>query len=920
MLRTYRLTIAMVRFCIILFCSIQISGSIAQIPVIDSLRDRLERHSKDDSTRVKLYNDLSFQYQWISFDTSLAYANNALEVAERLKFHRGIATASFRQAHCLWALGDSDRAIEKGLRAVRIAEEYGFVDVKAETYRILAISYRDQQEFDKAVWYIREAETLALQEKKWDLLARVYNLAGVIECSRNNNDSARFYFDKSLDITAQHAITKFHVSQALSNIGELYLPNDPDQALSYFDDALISAKQTHNRSAQAGIMADIGRAFIIKKRYKDADEYLKKSLALARELGLKRVIRHAYMALAELNVQQGNTTDGLSYMQSYYDVRDSLLNGSKTRQIVELETRFESEKQKQKIQILEQEKKIQSLLTNVLVVGSIMLIIGLIIIYDLHKQRSAKARQLLDTQRALTEKLKETDMLKSRFFANLSHEFRTPLSLILGPIEEQLRKHNLPAADRKSLTIVKRNAQRLLGLVNQLLDLSKLDAGKMELEIKPGKLRDFTELLTSSFDSIAEQKQIEFVKNISGTDSLVGFDADKVEKIVSNILFNAFKFTGQNGQVTFSMYMDNDLGSRVIISVADTGRGIPAEEQSNIFSPFYQLKYDSEDNHPGTGLGLSLVNELVKLYDGTINLVSEPGKGTCITVALPLFAVATEPAKQSRYDVTPPLMLDNVDDDEQSNLLDGKSDRILVVEDNSALRNFIASGFSRHFTVLKAKDGIEGLNLAKEYVPDVIISDVMMPLMNGVEFTLKIKEDERTSHIPIILLTAKADDASKISGLNSGADDYLAKPFSMKELQLRVNNLILQRKRFAARLKKEFTNHSAEPVEPSLDDKFLMKVRSIVEANISNSFFSVEMLAEEVNLSRAQLFRKLKALLNTSPRELINDIRLQRAAQLIRAKTDNVSRIGYAVGFSEQSYFSKRFRKKYGVSPSEYAE
>src|SRR5690606_12301834 len=281
-----------------------------------------------------------------------------------------------------------------------------------------------------------------------------------------------------------------------------------------------------------------------------------------------------------------------------------------------------------------------------------------------------------------------------------------------------------------------------------------------------------------------------------------------------------------------------------------------------------------------------LVNELVKLYEGTINLVSEPGKGTCVTVALPLFAVATEPAKQSRYDLTPPLMLDNVDDDEQSNLLDGKSDRILVVEDNAALRNFIASGFSRHFTVLKAKDGIEGLNLAKEYVPDVIISDVMMPLMNGVEFTLKIKEDERTSHIPIILLTAKADDASKISGLNSGADDYLAKPFSMKELQLRVNNLILQRKRFAARLKKEFTNHSAEPVEPSLDDKFLMKVRSIVEANISNSFFSVEMLAEEVNLSRAQLFRKLKALLNTSPRELINDIRLQRAAQLIRAKTD----------------------------------
>ena len=911
----------MVKLLTTSFYVILVSASLAQLPSVDSLKEQLQQHSSNDTIRVNLYNSLSFQYQWISFDTSLMYANRAREIAEKINFQRGVATASFRQAHCLWALGDSDRAIEKGLRAVRIAEENNFVDVKAESYRILAISYRDQQEIGKAVWYIRTAEALALQEKKWDLLARVYNLAGVIECTRNKNDSARIYFDKSLDITAKHSITKFHVSQALSNIGELYLPGNPDEALRYFDEALESAKQTHNRSAQAGIMADIGRAYIIKKRYRDANEYLKKSLALARELGLKRVIRHAYMALAELNMEQGNTTAGLSYMQSYYDVRDSLLNGSKTRQIVELETRFESEKQQQKIQLLEQEKKIQSLWTNVLVVGSIMLMIGLIIIYDLHKQRSAKARQLLDTQRALTEKLKETDMLKSRFFANLSHEFRTPLSLIMGPIEEQLRKSKL-TEDRKSLTIVKRNAQRLLGLVNQLLDLSKLDAGKMDLEITPGKLMEFAELLTASFDSVAEQKQIHFVKNISTKESVVGFDADKVEKIVSNILFNAFKFTGPNGRVTFSMYRDSDQGNKVVISVADTGRGIPVEEQSNIFSPFYQLKYDSEDNHPGTGLGLSLVNELVKLYDGTIRLVSEPGKGTCITVVLPLFHLSEDPVNFHRYDVTMSGLLDTAesDDKDQRDLVLEKAYRILVVEDNTALQNFIASGFSKKFTILKANDGMEGLKLAKEYVPDVIISDVMMPLMNGVEFIQNIKKDERTSHIPVILLTAKADDASKINGLLNGADEYLAKPFSMEELQLRVNNLVLQRKRLAARLKMNFANHSIEKAEASLDDQFLLKVRSVVEKNIGNSFFSVEMLAEEVNLSRAQLFRKLKALVNTSPRELINDIRLQRAAQLIRAKSDNVSRIGFAVGFSEQSYFSKRFRKKYGVSPSEYAD
>lgn len=912
----------MTRLCIIFFCWTIATRSMAQTAVADSLERQLARYPAEDTIRVNLCNALSFQYQWTSFDKSLRYADEALKIAEALGFKRGIATASFRQAHCLWALGDSDRAIEKGLRAVSIADEYGFTNVKAETYRILAISYRDQQEIDKAVRYIRQAENMALQQKNWDLLARVYNLAGVIETTRGENNSARIYYDKALSVTAKYPISKFHVSQALSNIGELHLPENPDQALGFFNRALASAKETHNRSAEAGIMADIGRAYIIKKKYRDADEYLNRSLMLARDLGLKRVIRHAYLALSELKVQQGKTTDALKYMQAYYDVRDSLLNGSKTRQIVELETRFESEKQQQKIRLLEQEKEIQRLWTSVLIVGTLLLTTALVIIYRLQKQRSVKARQLLEAQKTLNEKLKETDMLKSRFFANISHEFRTPLSLILGPVEEQLRKNKTTLAERKNLVIIQHNATRLLGLVNQLLDLSKLDAGKMELAIKPGNLLSFAELLTASFDSMAEHKQIHFVKNISGTEALVGFDADKIEKIITNILFNAFKFTPAGGKVIFSMYMIQDKDCQVVMSVADTGKGIPADEQANIFSPFYQLKNSSEDNHPGTGLGLSLVDELVKLYDGTLDLTSEPGKGTRITVVLPLFEPAGELANTYRYEDRPitPLAYENGDDN-FVDVLPEKADRILIVEDNRALRDFIASGFTERFTILKAKDGVKGLELAQEHLPDVIISDVMMPLMHGLDFTRKVKGDERTSHIPVILLTAKADTTSKIEGLNIGADDYLAKPFSMEELQLRVNNLIDQRKRLAAKLKVELTRQkNAEVKDQSLDEKFMMKVRSVVEANISNSLFSVEMLAEEVNLSRAQLFRKLKALINTSPRDLINDVRLQRAAQLIRAKSDNVAQIGYSVGFSEQSYFAKRFRKKYGVSPTEYAE
>ncbi|WP_276372250.1 ATP-binding protein [Chryseolinea sp. H1M3-3] len=914
----------MTKTCFVFLCYLFLSSAFAQAQLQDTLLQQLEHHPEIDTVHINLLNALSHQNQWKDFNKSLVYATEALKYAEQLSFESGIAQAYNRQAHCYWALGDSDRAIEKALHAVAVAERSGLTNVLGEAYRTLAMCYRDQQELAKAVAYIRHAEALATQKKNWDLLARVFNLAGVIAHSRAQYDSALIYYNKSLQVTSEHAITTFHVSQALSNMGEVYLRNDPEKALGYFNRALASAKETQNRSAEAGILADVGRALLRLKKYAEAERYLNQSLVLARTLGLKRVIRHVYLALTDLKITGGKTTDALNYMQAYYDVRDSLLNGSKTRQIVELETRFEKEKQEQKIQLLEQEKRIQSLWQNVLIVGSMLLVIALVIIYRLQQLRSSKSRQLLEAQQALNNKLKETDALKSKFFANLSHEFRTPLTLILSPVEEQLRNFSLPESERKKLTVIQRNAHRLLDLVNQLLDLSKLEAGKMELSIHYRNLSKYLHVLISSFDSLAEHKQIDFIKNISTYETPVGFDADKIEKIVSNILFNAFKFTPAGGQVIFSMHVFAEE-NEVVMTVADTGKGIPTEEHANVFSPFYQLKPE-EENHPGTGLGLSLVHELVKLYEGTIELTSEVNKGTCIVVTLPLFPMenAVEfpiEEKDSQHDVrqafepTEASVPSTIAEIELYNT-------ILVVEDNTELRNFIISGFENQFAILSAVDGEEGVALALEHIPDVIISDVMMPRMNGLDLISRIRKDERTSHIPVVLLTAKVDDQSKLEGLKTGADEYLAKPFLMEELQVRVNNVIEQRKRLAIKLKQDFADEqvsTADIKEPSLDEKFIAKVRSIVEANIGNSFFSVEMLAAEMNLSRAQLFRKLKALINTSPSEYIHDLRLQRAAKLIRAKADNVAQIGYAVGFNEQSYFAKRFRKKYGVSPTEYA-
>jgi signal transduction histidine kinase/DNA-binding response OmpR family regulator len=911
----------MLRFYITLLCFLWFERSIAQVEVIDSLMDKLHIHTKADTNRVIILNALSDEYQWLDFNRSYKYAEEALMLAESLSFRKGIATANSRQAQSFWSLGDSERAIEKALHAVDIAEKDGITNVLAETYRIMATCYRDQQDLDKAAYYARKAERLAIQEKNWDLLTRIYNAAGVIAYSRHLTDSAMIFYNKSLQISDEHRTRRIHLSQVLSNMGEVYLAEDVDKALAYFVKALARAKETHNRPSEAGIMGDIGRAFMQKKKYDDADRYLKQSLKMSRILGLKRISRYAYYALADLKLREGKTTEAFDYLKAYYDVRDSLLNAAQTRQIVQLETQFEKEKQEQKIQILEQEHRIERLWKNVLIAGSLLLVVVIVIIYRFQRLRSAKARLVLENQQALNEQLKETDLMKSRFYANISHEFRTPLTLILGPLEAQLKNSNLSHAEKKDLKVAQRNTFRLLDLVNQLLDLSKLDAGKMELFVSQEGVTEFLYLVTASFESLAEQKKISFLKNIPIIDDPIGYDKDKIEKIVTNILFNAFKFTSPGGQVGISIHRSTEK-DQLVLSVADTGKGIPTNEQAMVFSPFYQLKYDGEDGHAGTGLGLSLVNELVKLYGGTIELVSELNQGTCITVTLPVLKVPAvredstlEKAPQKRF----PLLHE---DDATISDLSIEREKILVVEDNAELRAFIASGFTSRFSVLLAIDGDHGLSKAREFIPDVIISDVMMPRMNGLEFTNLIREDERTSHIPVIILTARADDESRISGLKHGADEYLSKPFSMEELQIRVSNILEQRRRLAAKLKEDLMSPAIlpEPTEPSLDERFVLRLRSIIEENLSNPIFSVEVLAEKMNLSRAHLFRKVKALINASPSEFINDLRLQRAAQMIRSRADNMSQIGYAVGFNEQSYFSKRFRKKFGVSPTDYAK
>ena len=518
-----------------------------------------------------------------------------------------------------------------------------------------------------------------------------------------------------------------------------------------------------------------------------------------------------------------------------------------------------------------------------------------------------------------TEELKAMDRLKSRFFANISHEFRTPLTLILSPLEEEIAKR---ASDRESLMLIQRNANRLLELVNQLLDLSKLEAGKMQLQLRPGDLPAFLRVISASFDSLAEHKQIEFVKTFEVPAGIYKYDADKVEKIVTNLLGNAFKFTPRQGKVVFAARCREQSQTQVLaIQVSDTGMGIAPEEQEHIFESFYQA---NEGHEGGTGLGLSLVKELVKLYRGTISLNSALGKGATFLVEIPLDGelLSDHPSAFDPIVAMPeraPIGADPAEE-EQIDQSHPERDTVLVVEDNADLRNYISAFLEREFSVVAAPNGKEALDIARKIMPDLVLSDLMMPLMNGLQLTEKIKTDNVISHIPVILLTARNEHESKMEGLKIGADDYLTKPFSNEELLVRVRNLITQRKNLAERYRERILVPATITAATSLDDKFLYRAKEVVEENLSDVLFTVEKMADEMALSRTQLLRKLKALTGLSPNEFIKDLRLKRAADMIRQKADTITQIGYAVGFNDQSYFTKCFKKQFAVTPTEYAQ
>jgi signal transduction histidine kinase/DNA-binding response OmpR family regulator len=747
--------------------------------------------------------------------------------------------------------------------------------------------------------------------------ARAYANVGATLDELHRKKEALPYLEKGLELARQSKNASL-IGPALVNLGNWCIEgnNKLSKGERYYQESIPYLEKTDS-AIISNAFNGIGNIKFQQKKYSEAVDWLKKGLRTAEEFNTLKSQQYALRILKLLAEETGQMKMAYEYSEKYHLIKDSLVNLQSLATINELNIEYESEKkEKENLQLQneltqsELEATRQKALRNQLLgIASFILLLGLGgFLWFRYRQRirikeqemeleQERARQ--EQRRKEAEKLRELDAMKTRFFTNISHEFRTPLTLILGQ-NERLQASVEDESLKPRFQMVDRNGHRLLDLVNQVLDVAKLEAGGMTLEFSTLDAIPYLKHLLYSFESMAEEKGVR-LKFSSGLDKLnTAFDTHRIERVFFNLLSNAFKFTPSGGQVTMSA---EKVAQTLVVKIEDTGIGIKAEQVPYLFDRFYQA--DSSDNlaQPGTGIGLSLVKELVELHGGKVSATSELNQGTVFTVELPI------PDDLSQFESSSDIVETTLNPEAlprkniSANMEHVTSEEsalaeVLLIEDNPDVRSYVRDQLIEFgYKTVEAVDGIDGLEKAKAHVPDLIISDIMMPRLDGYGVAKGLKEDERTSHIPVILLTSKASDESKVAGFERGIDDYLLKPFNSVELKARVANLIEQRKRLRQRFSSATIIRPNEVSAVPMDQIFLKKVLETIEANLTNEQFGVDTLSEEVGMSSTHLNRKLRALVDQTAGKLIRSMRLQRAADLLRQQAATISEVAYDMGF-----------------------
>ena len=840
----------------------------------------------------------------------------AIEVLEGPDYERFSNSAKSSLSVFYYQIGDYSSAKKILFELADYYEKKNVPLYKRRYFSELADLYVHTKQLDSADFYLDKEFQVLQENKSVKRLANYYEIKGKVLRARGNYTEALDSHKKALELYAgKYIATSGGTMLSIANVYNLL--NEPQKTLEWVNKALTIFGDKINEG----------------------------SLSLSYELRYK-----AYKSLNQ-------PAKALEFMELFHKQKSKFHSNENKMEIARIEYQNQLEREKALEQALQEKKDLayqqqldrQQWVVFSTIGASLLLGLILVILYrsyqakqkaNIQLEESAEELKTMNTnlievrekERSLTEELQtayeqlqELDNSKTRFFTNISHELRTPLTLIIGMLERLRGKVN--SEDVKDILVATQHSKLLHQLINQLLDITKLDANKMELNIRQEPIIRLLKSYLFSFESLADQKKIklDFKSNQTHYDGYL--DRQALEKIIYNLLSNAYKFTPENGEIRMSVDIHDGFGT---ITIEDTGIGIPQAQLPYIFDRFYQAD-KSLSKQEGTGIGLTLVKELIELHKGKIDVNSKEGVGTSFIVQLPISPAAYQPDELAKspqaegyQQVIEPLGTPSYASKKQEAAeipKDGNKPLVLLVEDHADLQELIKGELMDDYHIIQAFDGEEGASMALEQVPDLIISDVMMPQKDGFELCAELKQDQRTSHIPIILLTARAEQADKLQGLETGADDYLAKPFDQQELQIRVRNLIQSRetlkKRFAEKTELVMIQPS-EVAHNATDQAFMENLMDVLEQNYANEHFNPDQIADLTKLNKRQLNKKLNAMLDTSASKLLQNFRLQKAKELLNDQALRVGEISFMVGFSSHSYFNRTFKSKFGITPKEY--
>lgn len=826
------------------------------------------------------------------YDSGLLYADSALALNHDFRDRRAGFKAMRIKARALFGLKQEKKAVDLYFAALAQCRQPGDSAERAHILGEIGYIYFAQGRYAESKNYYRQEIALLSRIQGKDSVGnQLINLA-VMHQSLGEYDSSALALAQVREIlshTHDSAMTGYY----LFNMGALYtFRSKPDSARILYLQAYDVWKALNNQAQLFKVTFNLGYYYYQKKNFNEAIKYYHLSEAAANQFGSKKDVAHVYGTMAESYAAMGDYRNAYNNLYRYATMNDSLYQSDVNNYILELDTRYQAARSRETIQ--EQELKLRAANLSVQEQKNNVLIAIIILIGAL---AFGGAAFVYLTFRSRVQR--EVDEAKSKFFANVAHEIRTPLSMIQAPLEAA-RAKTTDAALQTQLDIATRNTVRLNELITQMLDISKLDAARYALHPTAGNITDFVSGLAKQYHAQATEKGITFSAACDDYDLTVLFDRDALEKVISNLAGNAIKYTPAGGAAGIECaVLDKENAPVLQIVVWDSGLGIPASEHQQIFDRFYRSSSRRADGTKGVGIGLSLVRELVLLMNGTLTVTSDVGKGATFTVTCPL---ATHVASGTGE-------------------IPGQENQqtILLVEDDADILSFNKTLLEEDaYNVWTATNGTEAQNLLSEALPDIVITDLMMPVTDGMALLSAIRANAAWSHLPVIILSAKASLPARVEGMVGGAQAYLAKPFSPAELKALIKNQLS----LLADQKARYQAKSADPALPVPErfagtDPFTQQCYKLINEHLDDAQLSVERLAELMNINRSHFQRKIKTLTGYSPSELIKTIRLERAKDMLLRKEGNITEVAYATGFTSQSYFTRCFTEHFGYPPSQ---